>query len=131
MISVLADAIANALKRSIESRRLPAHSERALQDDLALRLRPLADEHGWTVRREEELAPGQRPDFLVGSATELVPIECKVGGSELEVLRQCDRYLRIPSVSGLVLLTTHPMHGAVELLAANGKRVMVVFSRSL
>ena len=80
-------------------------TEKALGDAVARVLW----ERGYRFEREYELAPRDRPDFVVGLVP-VVAVELKVKGSPAEVLRQLARYAEHGDVSGMLLITTRSAH---------------------
>lgn len=73
-----------------------------LQDDLEAVLR----HYRLDFTREHPLSPQSVIDFRVGR----IGVECKIGGSPQEVLRQCRRYLEFDDLDGLLLVTSRPQH---------------------
>lgn len=59
-------------------------------------------DEGVACRREVELAPGDRIDFMVGS----VGVEVKIKGTRAQIIRQLGRYVRSCQVDEIVLAAT-------------------------
>lgn len=74
------------------------NSELALHESLA---KVLADS-GYTAERELVLNAKNRADFCVDGLV----IEVKVDGTLSEALRQVDRYIALPQVRGVLLVST-------------------------
>lgn len=85
------------------------------------------------ARREVELAPGERIDFLVRARTLPeaidVGVEVKVAGQTAAIMRQLDRYLA-HEIGGIVLVTTKNNHRMVPRVLAD-KPVEIVWLRGL
>lgn len=91
--AVTVDAIATALALGVYD----CTDEYRLQDGCAVVLAA----RGFAVEREVSLSRADRIDLLVGQ----IGIECKVDGSPSAVVRQCLRYLNVPRIAALVLVT--------------------------
>lgn len=59
-------------------------------------------------QREHRLTDTERPDFLIDG----IAIECKVAGTQIAALRQCQRYARHDDVQAVLLVTTKAAHDA-------------------
>jgi hypothetical protein len=93
------------------------HTESAMQDDIEAALKADAME----FEREVVLSSKDRIDFMVGGCG----VECKVGGSKSDVLRQLSRYARHQKVESIVLVTTIASHRAIDFVSLNGKQIRV------
>ena len=106
-MSSLIDMVSAELAANIRGN---AWDERGLQDVVE----HVLDVGPWSCLRESPLGPRDRPDFLIGRVVgaqpphpmEWLAIECKVGGSISQLLRQIDRYLAHEIVVGVVVVTT-------------------------
>lgn len=66
------------------------------------RIEKALDKEGVEHRREVELAPGDRIDFMVGT----VGVEVKTKGTRSQIIRQLGRYVRSDEVKEIVLAAT-------------------------
>ena len=75
------------------------------------------------IAYERELhVTGGRIDFVVGS----VGVEVKIKGSVDALRRQIERYSEDDRFAEFLVVTTKPIHRAVNGVTANGKRVRVL-----
>lgn len=107
---------ANEIISIFEQYQMRTHDEVALQADIAVVLGEVTQ-----YRKEHTLSAGERIDFLVGK----IGIECKVGGSKMEVLRQLQRYAQFDEIDELILVTTKSRHLELRGLQVNGKTINV------
>jgi hypothetical protein len=92
---------ASEIIQLIRGYRFGLGDEKRLQDDLFSVLLPRFPE----ARREVQLSPGNRIDFMVGP----IGIEVKIKGQRLAIYRQCERYCEYNDVAELILLTNASM----------------------
>ena len=108
---------ARELKGLLAAYRIDCTDELTLQDGIAR----ILTEHAVPFEREARLGARDRVDFLVGD----VAIECKIGGSVTELIRQLTRYAWHESVSELLVVTSRLRHNKTPALL-NEKRVVVL-----
>ena len=94
------------LRSAMGSYRLSRSNERELQDSIE----ELLVAEAIPFEREAELAPSDRPDFMVESCA----VEVKTKGSATEVLRQLLRYAGHDRVDRLMLITTRSSHVHIQ-----------------
>ena len=92
-------------------------SEVALQN----RIEEILQEADIDHKREVELGPGDRIDFLAGT----VGIEIKLQAPVTKVMRQLHRYAQSGLIEELLLVTTHPRLSLVPK-KFNGKPIRVL-----
>lgn len=93
----------DTLARFIGSQRYDCTDEYAMQDGIAFALAGNLT----SFVREAILTPTERIDFLVGD----IGVECKVDGSAVATARQVFRYLSLPRLAGLILVTSRARIG--------------------
>lgn len=108
------DAVCTALR----SYRFRFTSEKELQDGIELAF--VGEKLDF--EREEHLAPGDIPDFLVEPG---LAVEVKVAGSPHEIMRQLARYAASPRVAELLLVTRKAQHAHRFPVAIGGKPLRV------
>jgi hypothetical protein len=108
---------ARELKGLLTSYRIDCTDELTLQDGIAR----ILTERAIPFEREYRLGPRDRPDFYVSG----VAVECKVGGSVTELIRQLARYAEHESVSELLVVTSRLRHARMPAWL-NEKRVTVL-----
>lgn len=79
------------------------------EEDLYPLLAEVFEGAGLAYRKQAQLSPEDRIDFMLGT----VGVEVKVKGGLAEVTRQLHRYAQHESVSGLVLVTSKARHTGV------------------
>lgn len=82
---------------------------------------------GEAVEREVRLTPADRIDLMVDG----VGVECKIAGRPESLVRQCNRYLLLPQVEELVIVSSRARHLGLHGLLAQGKPVITVSLLSL
>lgn len=97
----------NRIVLALERHEIVPSNEAELQEAVASLL---ARECEVEVSREVELSARDRIDLMAGD----VGIECKVDGTQQEVLRQLLRYAESPRVKSLVLVTTRRKHRTAQ-----------------
>lgn len=113
--------IPQELARRLVSWRFSCAPESALQKGIAEALKAL----GLTFEREARLGQRDRIDLLVGAPSDArLGLEVKVQGAFPAVVRQVQRYLAHPEVSGLLLVTTRAGH--TELPSTLGGKPVAV-----
>ena len=110
--------LAEQLRATLTKRRLPAATELALQDAIALAFTAA----GIAFDREVHLSAEDRIDFLVEGT---VGLEVKISGGLSEVTRQLHRYAQHERIGSLVLVTTRMRHLAL-MREFNAKRIHVL-----
>lgn len=98
--------------------RYPMGSELMLQNYVEEVLKA----EGLPYVREHKFHATDRIDFMASR----IGIECKIKGSQNEVLRQLMRYADQPEVSSLILLTTRSTH-RVQIRELRGKPFRVLW----
>lgn len=78
---------------------------------------------GINFLQEHRLSEKDRPDFFING----IVIECKVAGSNSEVLRQLDRYASYDEVKEIILVTTRSKHRSIECAPLRGKEIKVIW----
>jgi len=73
------------------------------EDSLQRGLYQALDMGPFAVKREYQLTPESRLDFLIDDS---IALEVKIGGSAAEVMRQISRYAEHPQISGILLVTS-------------------------
>lgn len=106
------------MRRALTKKRMPAATEAALQEAIALAF----DEAGIAYEREVCLTEKDRIDFVVEGS---LGLEVKIGGGLSDLTRQLHRYAQSPRLAALVLVTTRMQHLAV-VREFNAKRIDVV-----
>lgn len=82
--------------------RMDVATEKTLQNDIETAFK----QRGIPYERELPLSPTDIPDFMV----EGLAIEVKIGGTNMPVYRQCERYCTYDQVKGIMLVTTKPFN---------------------
>lgn len=93
-------ATALAIGELLIKARMDLSTEKTLQNDIE----SIFKENEIPYNREFQLSPTDIPDFMV----EGLAIEVKIGGTNIPVFRQCERYCSYDNVHGLMLVTTKP-----------------------
>lgn len=91
------------------------------EDRMQACLATVFEEEAIEFAREVSLGKRDRIDFLVGS----VGVECKVSGSDTEVLRQLGRYAECDRIGELLLVTSKASHRSLHGIEIVGKRISV------
>lgn len=79
------------------------------------------------VEREVRLTPSERIDLMVDG----VGVECKIAGRAESLARQCGRYLALPEVRELVVVSSRARHLVLPGVFFGGKPVIFVSLLSL
>lgn len=107
----------------LTSFRFQVRPESATQNGIA---EVLGHAFGDQVRREVELGPENRIDFLIGG----VGLEVKVGGGQLDVLRQIQRYAAQPEITSLIIASTRAQLLVGLPSSVRGKPLLTLHLRS-
>jgi hypothetical protein len=108
---------ARELKGLLAAYRIDCTDELTLQEGIAR----ILTEHAVPFEREYRLGARDRPDFFVAG----VAVECKVGGSVTELIRQLTRYAEHECVAELLVVTSRLRHNKTPVWLSE-KRVTVL-----
>ena len=106
------------IEQLIRSHAFQAQSEAQLQASLEAVL----SEGGIPFEREPQLSPSCRPDFLCEGG---ICVEVKVDGSAMELARQVARYVELPEVTSVLVVTTRCRHQEIPT-SLGGKPICVL-----
>lgn len=98
------EAAVGFVRAAVVGRRFFFQNEIQLQDSLEKLL--LVGFAAHEVVRELPLGPRNRIDFALRTSVGLVVIEVKIKGPTSDLIRQVDRYLKLPEVAAVVVVTS-------------------------